>query len=279
LLRDALEYSLEHLWEEAKSRTHLVEGSALEEAVERSFYYARVTWLLGLLSVWGLWRIAREDSNAREIVDFVNRHKTHLRLLGEADVPKFLAVVWLLRKTGGTAEGDFYLRALIEAISRGNIISADPGIPDPYHSIDEILQHNPHTKQEWDEHFAGQSYSLETLVLLFAKRGWRQCLAALWPGVTRVAWCSYRPDSNWLHYWWDTGDRGCTHVQIPPRTGSWRELRQQAEQCNLESIPVHLRNMPELLALFTLVAPHRLTADVAKYLDSWVDRLTHVNQL
>jgi len=48
---------------------------------------------------------------------------------------------------------------------------------------------------------------------------------------------------------------------------SWRELQEDSNKIDLSYIPKVLSENPQILLLFLIVYPHRITEDVIKYLD------------
>lgn len=98
----AIEHALFNLCQELQQRTHLVEGDPL---VDHPFYQGRVTWLLGLVSTYFLWKLLRKEPIPDETVtwmkEFSKTHQRDLFLWGEASVPHFVALFWfLLNQTG-----------------------------------------------------------------------------------------------------------------------------------------------------------------------------------
>ena len=72
-----------------------------------------MTWLLGLMSIYALWRHSKEEPKD-EVDDFLRdfcKEKQHLlELWGEASIPQFLAFFWYFRKIDGTMEPDCLIR-------------------------------------------------------------------------------------------------------------------------------------------------------------------------
>jgi hypothetical protein len=268
----AVEQALDALCDELKKREYLIEGEPL---VDAPFYRGRVTWLAGLVSVFALWRRFHDPSWKIEnwFESFVRSHQKDLLLWGEAAVPQFLAIFWLLRQVSATMEPDSFLTSLIESICNTNEAEFLPGLPDPYHRLGDVvmeqfgMSEEPHT-----ETYQGRSYILESLVHLLARRGWRQRLRFLWPKITRLHYAEFQVASSWEFCLWKAED-GNLIVAQPNMPQSWVELRDQARQVDASLIPQLFQTRPELLLAFILVYPHRLTKDVAKFLD---DRLRGV---
>jgi hypothetical protein len=265
----AIEQAFLGLVDELKSRTHLVEGEPL---VDAPFYRGRVTWLIGLVSAFALWNRLREPR--WEIEDwpktFWNLHSDELLLWGEAAMPQFLATFWFFRQITATAEPDRLLASLIANVLAANDVEDSVGLPDPYHKLEEVIARQQGIlKDPYPENFKGRSYSLESLVHLYAKRGWRQGLKHLWPRITRLHYAEFRPPQSWQWCLWHSEDGEMLTIQ-PKMTQSWAELRDQAKSVNTSGIPKLFLRYPELLLMFIIVYPHRLTKDAVKLLD---DRL------
>ena len=116
IAKDSIYNSLANLCDEIKERDELIEGDLLEDSY---VYRIRLTWLLGLMSVYALWR--RKDGISKNDVDnflseFCREKRHQLQLWGEAAVPQFLAFFWYFRKTIGTMDPDFLLLDLISLI-------------------------------------------------------------------------------------------------------------------------------------------------------------------
>jgi hypothetical protein len=269
----AIEQSFTDLCDEIKERKHLIEGEAL---VDAPFYRGRVTWLVGLVSAFALWKRLRDPG--WEIEDwfriFVRSHQKDLLLWGEAAMPQFLATFWFLRQITATPEPDEFLAHVIESICSVNEAEHSHGLADPYHGLAEIVMDwlgmadNPQVKN-----YKGRSYTLECFVHLLARRGWRQRLRFLWPQITRLHYAEFRPISPWQFCLWRSEEEGKLEAVQPKMPQSWAELRDQARQVDLSVIPELFQRYPGLLLVFILTYPHRLTKDVAKFLD---DRLREV---
>jgi hypothetical protein len=263
----AVEQALDALCDELKKRKYLIEGEPL---VDAPFYRGRVTWLAGLVSVFALWQRFRDPSRKIEnwFESFVRSHQKDLLLWGEAAVPQFLAVFWLLRQFSATMEPDSLLTSLIESICNANEAEFLSGLPDPYHRLGDVVMEQFGMSEDppTETYYKGRSYTLESLVHLLARRGWRQRLRFLWPKITRLHHAEFQVASPWEFCLWraENGNLAITQPKMPQ---SWAELKDQARQVDASLIPQLFQTRPELLLAFVLVYPHRLTKDVAKFLD------------
>lgn len=262
----AIEQAFTNLCDELRARTHLVEGNPL---VDQPFYRGRVTWLIGLVSAFALWKQYRDsDWKAGDwFKTFVNTHKKDLLLWGEAAVPQFLATLWFLRQITATPEPDAMLASLISSICDANEAEGSNGLPDPYQDLPEVVLENfGFTDSLQKKNYRGQSYTLEGLVHLYTRRRWRQSLRFLWPKITGVVYAEFYPERAWQFCLWES-EEGEIRTTLPKMPQSWAELKEEAAQVDLSKIPELFQEYPELLLVFILTYPHRLTKDVAKFLD------------
>jgi hypothetical protein len=185
-------------------------------------------------------------------------------------VPLLLAFYWFWRTIDATPEIDHLLSALISQICEANGPRSIPenAIPNPYYSESEALAARLGIADEpIEEDFRGHSYSLESVIHLFARRNWKIDMSVLWPSITHVWFARFSPAEKWRFFLWRT-DEGTQWDVCPRYPKQWNELRAEAEECNGCSVPEAIKGDPILLALILCVCPHRLTADVARWLDT-----------
>jgi len=266
----ALEQNFAALSEELRDRDDLIEGN---ELVDGPFYRGRVTWLVGLVATWALWNKLRNPRwQIEDWIDaFVRQHKNELLLWGEGAIPSFLSVMWFLRHSTGSAEPDALLASLITSICAANE-GQNTGLPDPYHSLVEVIEHQLGLARiVVSEHFKGRSYTLESLIQLFARRGLRQQLRFLWPRITHLQFAEFRVDPRWKWkycFWYS--DEGTLSTRQPKTPQSWADLIAESRLVNVKAIPDVFRRYPELLLIFLVVYPHRINTDVVKFLDDCI---------
>jgi len=263
----AIEQAFGNLCDELQGRTNLLEGSPL---VDRLFFQARVTWLVGLVSAFALWKTLREPNLGIDawFEEFVRSHRKDMLLWGEGAVPQFLAAGWFIQQTTGVPVLAHTLRTLIQAIGRASTEEGSSGLPDPYRSASEVIARRQGLlTHELPEYYKWRSYSLESLVHMFVRCGFRQSLRWLWPNITRMHYAEFRPESPWQFCLWRVEDSGRIRTSRPRMPQSWAELREEASETDLSCIPHIFKEYPELLLVFVLTYPHRLTKDVAKLLD------------
>ena len=264
--------SLASLCDEIKEREELIEGNPLADSY---VYDVRVTWLLGLMSIYALWRC--KDGVPKDEVDdflheFCEEKRDRLKLWGEAAIPQFLAVFWYFRKIDATPEPDALLRCLISSICKLNHPNSNAFLANPYYEAEDILPHlfepilGPPEELLIDT-FVGYSYALEGLVHLFVRRDWKQTMKTLWPGVTRLASVFFEPENVCDFYRWKNKE-GIVKIVIPERTQEWDELKASSFEAEGACIPPTIKNDPVLLLLFLCVYPHRMNAEIMRWLDT-----------
>ena len=264
--------TLGNLCTEIKERTYLVEGDPLTDSY---IYKVRMTWLLGLISIYALWRcIKKEPKDEMDdfLRDFCKDKRSQLKLWGEAAIPQFLAFFWFFRKIDGTKEPDFLIYKLISKICNLNSPSNNRFLANPYYQVEELLPHHlapiliPPPVPLRDS-FEGQSYALEGLVHLYVRRNWKQAMRGLWPAVTRLQFETFIPNNCCEFYRWRS-ENGHNNFDIPTHTQDWEELKIISSESEGACIPPTIKNHPILLLLFLCVYPHRMNAEIIRWLDT-----------
>ena len=268
--------SLANLCDEVKERDDLVERDLFADSY---VYRVRMTWLLGLMSIYALWRCIKEEPKD-EVDDFLRdfcKEKQHLlELWGEASIPQFLAFFWYFRKIDGTMEPDCLIRKLISSICNLNRPRNETFLANPYYEAEDILPHilpilgPPETPLE--ETFTGRSHVLEGLVHLFVRRNWKQNMKFLWPGVTRLTFITFKPESKWDFYRWKNKN-GTRYDKYPKRIQHWEELKEISSESEGACIPPTIKEHPILLLLFLCVYPHRMNAEIMRWLDTQMQQI------
>ena len=265
--------SLVNLCDEIKEREYLIEGYPLADSY---VYRVRVTWLLGLMSIYALWR-ASKDEPKDDVDDFLREFckgkRIQLDLWGEAAILQWLAFLWYFRKINGTKEQDDILDGLISAICGLNGPKGRRPLANPYYEAEDILPHILGVAEEpLMDSFRGQSYALEGLVHLFVRRNWKQRMKFLWPGVTRLRYQSFEPENFCDFYRW-RNKAGKNWTVCPQHTQDWEELRELASESDGACIPPSIKNEPILLLLFLCVYPHRMNAEILRWLDTQMKQI------
>ena len=267
---DSLYKSLTNLYNEIKERKDLVEGNPLADSY---VYRVRITWLLAVMSIYALWRRRDkidEDETESFLREFCKEKRHLLELWGEAVIPQFLAFFWYFRKINGTRKPDDFLRSLISLICKYNAPKGGGFLASPYYEAEDILPHILGIAEEpLRDSFKGESYALEGLVHLYVRRNWKQTMKSLWPGVTRLASVSFEPENSADFYRWRNKE-GTVKIVLPKHTQHWEELKALSFESEGACIPATIKDHPILLLLFLCVYPHRMNAEIIRWLDTQI---------
>ena len=265
--------SLTNLCNEIKERDDLIEGDPFADSY---VYRVRITWLLGLMSIYALWRRSKGEPMG-EIDDFLCefcKEKQHLlELWGEAAIPQFLAFLWYFRKINATMGPTISLYHLISAICHRNGPNSRTFLANPYYEAEDILPYLLEVAEEpLEETFTGGSYALEGLVHLFVRRNWKQTMKRLWPSVSKLASVSFKPENPWDFYRWRNKD-GKEWDVFPEPMQEWEELKALSFESEGTCIPPTIKNDSILLLLFLCVYPHRMNAEIMRWLDTQMQEI------
>ena len=277
IAKDSIYNSLANLCDEIREREHFVEGDAFADSY---VYRVRMTWLLGLMSIYALWRRSKGEPIG-EIDDFLREfctEKQHLlKLWGEAAIPQFLAFLWYFRKINATIGPTVSLYHLISTICQQNGPNSRTFLANPYYEVEDILPHlltpilGP-SEDPLEETFTGSSYALEGLVHLFIRRNWKQTMKGLWPSVSKLASVSFKPENPWDFYRWRNKD-GKRWDVFPKPMQDWEELKALSFESKGSCIPPTIKSDPILLLLFLCVYPHRMNAEIMRWLDTQMQEI------
>jgi hypothetical protein len=114
----------------------------------------------------------------------------------------------------------------------------------------------------------------EPIVLLFARRLWRNTLAGMWSQITKVDIIRLVPDSSYDLLMWRWGNsRGRNQNRKFSVRQSWETLLAESRRNEDETLPAILKSDVDFALLFMLCFPHRLTTGLAKYLDTVTRKL------
>lgn len=265
--------SLANLCNEIKERDQLIEGDLFSDSY---VYRVRITWLIGLMSIYALWRHSKEEPTS-EIDEFLSefcKEKQHLmELWGEAAIPQFLSFFWYFRRINATMGPKVMLYHLISAICQRNGPNSRTFLANPYYEADDILPHNlapilGPSEDPLEETFKGSSYTLEGLVHLFVRTPWKQTMKRLWPGVSKLAFITYKPENPWDFYRWMNKNEGERYDIYPEPMQEWDDLKALSLESEGACIPSTIKEHPILLLLFLCVYPHRMNAEIMRWLDT-----------
>ena len=268
--------SLANLCDEIKEREYLIEENPLTDSY---VYTVRVTWLLGLMSIYGLWRASKDEPKG-DVDDFLREFckekQVQLDLWGEAAIPQWLAFLWYSRKITSPREPDDVLGDLISEICGQNGPKGGGFLASPYYEADNIFPDMLGVAEEpLMDSFSGQSYALEGLIHLYVRgnsKQSKQSMKSLWPDVTRLMYLSFEPGDFCDFYRW-RNENGKNWIVSPQHTQDWEKLRELASESDGMCIPPSIKNDPILLLLFLCVYPHRMNAEILRWLDTQMKQI------
>ena len=265
--------SLANLCDEIKEREYLTEGNLLADSYVHD---VRVTALLALMSIYALWRGSKSESKNEAddfLREFCQKRWNQAYLYGEGAIPQFLAFLWYFRKINATKKPDDLLGGLISSICKRNGPSGRRPYASPYYGPEDILPHILGVAEEpLMDSFRGESYALEGLAHLYVCRNWKQRMKSLWPGVTRLMYMSFEPENFCDFYRW-RNEEGQNRTVSPQHTQDWEELRELASESDGACIPPSIKKYPILLLLFLCVYPHRMNAEILRWLDTQMEQI------
>jgi hypothetical protein len=217
-----------------------------------------------------------EEERAKQKLEELHKGG-RLFVWGESAVPMFLAVMWAAEKLRADHWSDAVLLSVLAGVATANSGRLNHKLAPPHDSADEALEvifQRVLQKKPIKEVQAAASYTLEPLVILAARRLWRNSLASFWEQITKTTLVRLVADHprdlllwNWRH------ERGSNDSRNFAAPQSWRELLIEARRAEDESLPSVLRDEPDFRWLFLLCFPHRLTRATAKYFDTTCSRL------
>jgi hypothetical protein len=232
-------------------------------------YRVRATMVLGAVAALENYLSASQqpEGRAEDVLALYRRYSRHLLLWGESAMPFFFSLIRFLETYGHFDSASELLRVVTYGIVQQNSPESNEGLPSPYFSAQEILDELLRLKDSeiGRYEYAGQSYSLESLVLMFARRNRRDVLTELWPRVAHIAFAEFVPANDCDIFAWRT-QNGINKGALPTPTQSWRGLVDRAHRVVSEASPI-LDTYKQLLHFLILVYPHRFTPAVTGLLD------------
>lgn len=260
----AIQESLEGLSDELSSTTRYVVGDPIADV---PFYRIRITHLVGLMALLGLWSedYGRDNENEKR---FVSEHLSTMFLWGEYAVPQFLASYFLLSRFDATLKSAGLLGSILVGIAKlTNDGHARHGLPGPEVEpeefvLDTLIRGESERK---NTHHRG-SFTIEGLLHLYVRHNLKQTMKTLWPSISMVQQKSFKPSDNADYYRWRV-ENGHEHSVFPRPMQSWAALRRDAEEHNGQDLPELIKKYPMFYLAFLIVCPHRFSASGVRWLD------------
>jgi hypothetical protein len=277
--RDAIYSSVGRLCDELMIRKHYRELSSTgDEAV----YRFRMTHLLGLMGIYGLWRRQRIAEGLEEqdehrtafIADFCREQKDWLRFWGEAAIPQFLAWNFFFRTIDGTNESDAVYARLIRGIIEANARDGNEPLPNPYYEAEALLPHFLKLrKKPIRDSFVGKSWCLEALLHLLVRANYKQTVRLHFADITRIAFAGFVPKEKWRYYLLKPCKEGDWQERFLEPPHRWSELRKLAEEHEGTDLPPLMKRFPLEYLCFLCTVPYRLNASGVRWLSTALQRM------
>lgn len=189
----------------------------------------------------------------------------YLFLWGEYAIPQLLAIMWGLHALGYEYLSNRLLYLMFKRVLEKTI--SEVGLAPPYHNLGEIILNETMLSNNLKEFkISGRSYSLNSLIHILTKQGYRGIIAENWQKISKIQLAEFIPLNSINFCLWHC-ESGSLNEFIPNSLQSWNELQFQAKSINLEIIPKYFRDKPEFLLIFLIVFPHRINSDIVKFLN------------
>jgi len=274
LARDSARAELRLLLDEAVAAQDLI----IPDIVDGLVYPARAALVCGYCAAFYLSeREHASDSDfGPRIRTLLDRESEYMQATGEAGVALLLLVATTWELLGDPVRGGAIITQWARALSAANQPGSQTAVPDPYHSINDVLLHSVSADSPIDEEeFAGEAHTLHIAIDWLVRRGYRQLVEKLWPDITRLHFVEFRPSAPAMVLAEDDPE-GHQETWAPATPASWAKLVEQASSVEESSLPKVLWQHLYMLPYLPLLLPYRLTAPVAKALDYMARKLCQV---
>ena len=267
---EAMYSSLARLCDELLERDNFVEGDLLSDVFLRK---VRMTHVLGLMGIYGLWRdqrirqgIEEDDATRTESLHCFCTDKSKLLFLwGEFAIPQFLAHIFFHRSFDESAKNDSYY-GLVESIVQKNSREAGGLLFNPYYDAESFIQHMCKLVQEpLKDSFEESSYFIEGLLHLLIREDQKELTHAVFPAVTHIARNEYVPGSPWKFFFYR--DRsGKNYHRLWNFPCGWNELKAEASEDEGNDLPETLKKFPLGYLCLLCVYPHRVSSSGLRWI-------------
>lgn len=270
---DSARRALTSLLDEAATAEDLI----IPDLAEGLVYPTRAALVCGYLAAFYLSEREAEGRAPEGAVRRVLlREYDYVQVVGEASVPHLLVLATALETLGEATKAVALVTQLATGLAEANRAGKDGGIPDPYHSVEDVLLRTVGGEGALDEEtFAGEAHTLHVAVDWLVRRGYRPRVERLWPAVTHVHLCEFVPSNPARLLSHDDPD-GQVTTWAPATPASWGGLVADAGRVRETALPARLWQRLGLLPFLPLLLPYRLTANVAKALDYMVSHRCRV---
>ena len=265
--------SLARLCDELIERSDFTEPDILSDWC---VYKVRMTHLLGLMGLYGLWRTSRirdgienpDDIRDRFLRRFCIDNYKLLYLWGEYTIPQWLAFIFYYRTIDASPLSDHLYYVILTVITSKNGVNGDGMLANPYYDPETFIPYAHGLKgKPLNDSFSNSSYSLEGVLHLYIRENYVQSLKSIFPSITHIAFHSFVPDESWQGYLYknEAGKNVHSVLQPPHILG---DLRRSASECEGQDVPELLREHPIQYLAFLLVYPHRANSSGLRWVSA-----------
>lgn len=229
----------------------------------------RVLLILGwVAALQVLWRtLGRPTRALRDGRALLQGRFKHVRITTEADWPFVFFLSKYMTRLWRASEGEHLLSEWLRNLAKGNAPEAAHGVPSPYWLPERVIElHAGLLPSHERESFSGRTYTALQALDMMVRRLRRQEVSVLWPKVSRLDFCDFRPGdaTEWFRWRARTG----TTVTIERgQPASWSRWREEVDQQQGEDLPEVLREAKQWTVPFALVFPHRVNRAFTNWLD------------
>jgi len=250
--------------EETLKRKDFLEGSWRGDG--GPLYNARVTIVLGVLAALELHlhKVDRDHGCDSQLLERVRDNLDILFFWGESSFPYFFSLIKYLELNNENQLALSLLDRVFGAIVTSNSAECRTGLPNPYYGITDVLEAGFGMKEIDFAGFAGSSYTLETIILMMARRNMKKVLEDNWRRLSHIQLEEFRVDNAEDLFLWRV-ETGLNCWKFPNLTQSWAELLKKAKTPS-PGTRIYQEYL-ELLRFLILVYPHRATTQIIGLLD------------
>lgn len=268
IARDAVYNCMHKLYEELVTRDSLSEGDPLLDA-QYPLLKVRTTWLVGLMSVFYIWRRELDEPSGEidiKLIDFCRTHHKNMILIGESVIPMFLSTHWLF-KWVGIEESSLLLGGLLRGLCELNAPRSEKALASPYYSSEQLIPYFAGVATDpIEDSFGGSSYAIGSVMDLCVRSNWKDLLQATWPDITRIGFKSFQYETPSDMLRWRVKNGTNTEV-FQPHTQTWNSLVKSAAGHDGPSIPVALKSSVGFSIIYIMVCAFRMNSDIVRWID------------
>lgn len=261
---------------ELTANPNLIDNPSMAEGLVYRARWTRVGALLSLFYIHSehhdRWPSAVHRSSVRELIVTASRH---VNCWGEGAIPEILMIAWALRsiKPGETTDRLIGQLAglVVESALSENRPLVTPYVDFEAHTLRELQRLGGTVDVSTRGDFLiRRSFFLEGLIHLLARQNLKRNCQYIWPRASRVMFAEFKPERKWQWCLWRNKE-GRTDVRLPQPTQLWEQLLKESRDISGAALLPSLQQRPFLVALHTILMPHRATASVIRYLAGRLD--------